>query len=85
MINTHFDHIGKEARKNSAALLKQKASEIAKGFPLIITGDFNCTREEPPYSTIMDPKRYSPNGPGTRKSAGNILQLQTQLHYLQRN
>ena len=54
MINTHFDHIGKEARKNSAALLKQKASEIAKDFPLIITGDFNCTREEPPYATIMD-------------------------------
>jgi endonuclease/exonuclease/phosphatase family metal-dependent hydrolase len=29
MINTHFDHIGKEARKNSAILLKQRASEIA--------------------------------------------------------
>ncbi len=56
MINTHFDHIGKEARKNSAALLKEKASEIAKDFPLIITGDFNCTREEPPYATIMEPK-----------------------------
>lgn len=55
MINTHFDHIGKEARKNSAALLKQKASEIAKDYPLIITGDFNCTREEDPYSTIMNP------------------------------
>jgi endonuclease/exonuclease/phosphatase family metal-dependent hydrolase len=56
MINTHFDHIGKEARKNSAVLLKQKASEIAKGFPLIITGDFNCTREDIPYTTIMEPK-----------------------------
>jgi endonuclease/exonuclease/phosphatase family metal-dependent hydrolase len=56
MINTHFDHIGKEARKNSALLLKQKASEIDKNLPLIITGDFNCTREEPPYATIMEPK-----------------------------
>lgn len=55
MINTHFDHIGKDARKNSAALLKQKASEIAKNFPLIITGDFNCTREDSPYKTIMNP------------------------------
>jgi endonuclease/exonuclease/phosphatase family metal-dependent hydrolase len=55
MINTHFDHIGKEARKNSAALLKQKSSEIAKELPLIITGDFNCTRDEPPYETIMRP------------------------------
>ena len=85
MINTHFDHIGKEARKNSAALLKQKASEIAKGVPLIITGDFNCTREEPPYTTIYGSYWGSANGPGTRKSAGNILQLQTQLHYMQGN
>lgn len=71
MINTHFDHIGKEARKNSAALLKQKASEIAKDFPLIITGDFNCMREDSPYETIMDPagvKLTDPAGdnpPGT--------------------
>lgn len=54
MINTHFDHIGKEARTNSARLLKQQANEIASGVPLIITGDFNCTRDEPPYTTIMD-------------------------------
>jgi endonuclease/exonuclease/phosphatase family metal-dependent hydrolase len=55
MINTHFDHIGKEARKNSAVMLKQKAFEIAKDFPLIVTGDFNCTRDEPPYTAMMDP------------------------------
>jgi endonuclease/exonuclease/phosphatase family metal-dependent hydrolase len=54
-INTHFDHIGKEARRHSAALLKQKANELGKGLPLIITGDFNFTRSDPPYSTIMNP------------------------------
>lgn len=54
-INTHFDHIGKEARRHSANLLKQKANELGKDLPLIITGDFNCTRSEPPYSAIMDP------------------------------
>lgn len=68
MINTHFDHLGKEARKNSAALLKQKAVEIAKDIPLIITGDFNCTREESPYATIMNPSGITlvdpaPNNP----------------------
>ena len=71
MINTHFDHIGKEARKHSAALLKQKANEIAKNSPLIITGDFNFTRKDPPYSTIMDPTGIKltdsapANSPGT--------------------
>ncbi|HEX6890904.1 MAG TPA: endonuclease/exonuclease/phosphatase family protein [Chryseolinea sp.] len=55
-INTHFDHIGKEARRNSADLLKKKANELGKTLPVIITGDFNCTRSDPPYSTIMDPQ-----------------------------
>ena len=72
MINTHFDHIGKEARKNSAALLKQKASEIAKGFPLIITGDFNCTREEPPYTTIMDPSGITLTDPAPANPSGTF-------------
>lgn len=56
VINTHFDHIGKEARRKSAELLKQKALELGQNIPLIITGDLNCTREEPPYAAMMDPK-----------------------------
>ncbi|HMG92921.1 MAG TPA: endonuclease/exonuclease/phosphatase family protein, partial [Chryseolinea sp.] len=55
-INTHFDHIGKEARRNSAALLKKKTNELGKDLPVIITGDFNCMRSDPPYSTIMNPE-----------------------------
>lgn len=54
-INTHFDHMGKESRRHSASLLKQKANELGKDLPVIITGDFNCTRSDAPYSTIMDP------------------------------
>jgi endonuclease/exonuclease/phosphatase family metal-dependent hydrolase len=54
VINTHFDHIGKEARKKSAELLKQTANELAHGLPLIVIGDFNCTREEPPYEIMLD-------------------------------
>jgi endonuclease/exonuclease/phosphatase family metal-dependent hydrolase len=72
MINTHFDHIGKEARKNSAALLKQKASEIAKDFPLIITGDFNCTRQDPPYATIMDRSGIKLTDPAPQNPPGTF-------------
>jgi endonuclease/exonuclease/phosphatase family metal-dependent hydrolase len=72
MINTHFDHIGVEARKNSAALLKQKASEIAKDFPLIITGDFNCTRDDGPYKTIMDPKTMQLIDPAPKNPPGTF-------------
>lgn len=41
--NTHFDHIGQIARKESAILLTTKMSELAKDLPAIITGDFNAT------------------------------------------
>ena len=72
MINTHFDHIGVESRKNSAAILKKKAGEIAKYFPLIITGDFNCTRDDGPYQTIMDPKNVQLVDPAPKNPPGTF-------------
>ena len=72
MINTHFDHIGVDARKNSASLLKKKAAEIAKDFPLIITGDFNCTRDDGPYKTIMDPKDMKLIDPAPKNPPGTF-------------
>ena len=42
MFNTHFDHVGVEARKNSATLIIQKIKEInAETLPVILSGDFN--------------------------------------------
>jgi endonuclease/exonuclease/phosphatase family metal-dependent hydrolase len=71
-INTHFDHIGKEARRNSADLLKKKANELGKNLPVIITGDFNCTRSDPPYSTIMHPEGISLIDPAPVEPAGTF-------------
>ena len=53
VLNTHFDHIGKEARRESALLVKKRGAELAGNLPVIVTGDFNCKREEPPYAAIM--------------------------------
>lgn len=58
--NTHFDHIGKEARKNSAMLIKQKLTTLAGELPVILTGDFNCTRDEPPYQAMMESSSFKP-------------------------
>jgi endonuclease/exonuclease/phosphatase family metal-dependent hydrolase len=41
-INTHFDHVGKTARRESSRLLIQKAQEIAQGIPIVVVGDFNA-------------------------------------------
>ena len=53
VFNTHFDHIGKIAQKNSAALIIQKSVSIAGKLPCIITGDFNLTPQEAPYALIL--------------------------------
>ena len=56
MINTHFDHIGKQARIESAKLIKQKSISIARNMPVILTGDFNLTPESEGIQTLINPK-----------------------------
>ena len=54
VFNTHFDHRGDEARKNSAILIKEKIKEIDDnlGLPVILTGDFNLEPETEPIALI---------------------------------
>ena len=52
--NTHFDHIGKVARRESAKMLLQKIKEIAGASPAVVTGDFNATPDDEPVQLIVD-------------------------------
>ena len=52
-LNTHFDHMGKVAREESAKLIRSKSLELAKGGPIILTGDFNAGDDEPPYAALF--------------------------------
>ena len=54
VFNTHFDHIGQEARRESAKLLKQKVKVIAGISPVIITGDFNAHPSAEPIKILVD-------------------------------
>lgn len=54
VFNTHFDHMGKLARKSSAELLLRKIDEIAKLQPAIVTGDFNAEPTDEPVQIITD-------------------------------
>jgi endonuclease/exonuclease/phosphatase family metal-dependent hydrolase len=49
VFNTHFDHVGKIARKNSAILIKEKIKEIAGNEDVILLGDLNTTPTEEAY------------------------------------
>jgi len=55
--NTHFDHIGKEARLNSALLIKRFIAEETRGHhtPALVSGDFNSEPPDPPYQNMIQP------------------------------
>ena len=52
--NTHFDHMGKEARRESAKLLLQKVAAISGKMPAMVTGDFNAVPTDEPIQVITD-------------------------------
>ena len=52
VFNTHFDHVGEKARAESASLILDKIGELAGGAPVVVTGDFNITENDPPYKIL---------------------------------
>jgi len=52
--NTHFDHMGQVARRNSARLLLHAVDSLAGTHPAIITGDFNAEPESEPVGILTD-------------------------------
>lgn len=57
VINTHFDHVGDEARAQSAALLVKKLRQEFDDHPVILTGDFNTLPGTEPYVTLTSPSK----------------------------
>jgi len=71
--NTHLDHVGLTARKNSVVLLLQKIKELAGDNAAALGGDFNFTQYDENYAVMrnagllqdawdMAKLRYAPNG-----------------------
>jgi endonuclease/exonuclease/phosphatase family metal-dependent hydrolase len=53
--NTHFDHRGVSARKESAGLILNKIKELTKpGDYVIVTGDFNSDQDSEVYSRLKN-------------------------------
>ena len=57
--NTHFDHRGKQARLESAKLIRQRAEEIMNDIPIILTGDFNTTEDLAPYAALCKAEGFN--------------------------
>ena len=52
-VNTHYDHVGEVARKESSLLIIRKIKEIVGDRPAVLTGDFNVTEDSEAYRTIV--------------------------------
>lgn len=53
ILNTHFDHVGAQARLKSVELILERIAKInSEEHPLVLMGDLNLTPEEKPILTI---------------------------------
>ena len=52
-VNTHFDHVGEVARRESALLIIRKIKEIVGDRPAVVTGDFNVDDQSEAYKTMV--------------------------------
>lgn len=56
VLNTHLDHRGAEARVRSLELIRERVASLAKGDPVIITGDFNTSADGEPARALRTPE-----------------------------
>lgn len=52
VFNVHLDHEGRQAREESALLLRSRIAGLSEA--VVISGDFNSTRREQPWRTLTE-------------------------------
>ena len=51
-LNTHFDHMGEQARQESARLIRRRLASLAGDDPIVMTGDLNAVPSSVAYRTL---------------------------------
>lgn len=69
--NTHFDHVGEVARKESSRLIVNLLSEYLVQYPIIFSGDLNYTSTSEGYK-ILSSKLIDAKAIAEKESGGNI-------------
>ncbi len=60
VFNTHFDHIGQEARKQSAKLIYDRIQQYnTKNYPVVMMGDLNLKPDTEPVQYLMSVMKYA--------------------------
>ena len=52
-LNTHFDHRGEQARRESAKLIRRRLESEEQSHAIILTGDFNTDESSEPYNGLF--------------------------------
>ena len=55
-LNTHLDHVGVVARRESISLILDKVNKLSGGLPVIVTGDFNANPDSDVIKYVTDSK-----------------------------
>lgn len=75
-INTHLDHVGETARRESVKLLLERAKTESGGLPVIITGDFNASPESEVIRRVLADGKFF----DTRLTAPSIPEISGTYH-----
>jgi endonuclease/exonuclease/phosphatase family metal-dependent hydrolase len=96
-LNTHFDHIGEQARQESARLIRRRLAQLANGLPIVMTGDLNSTPTSgayriltrdtvagatPPLADAMSASRSGHYGPTSSWTAFRAIEPGRRIDYV---
>lgn len=96
-LNTHFDHMGEQARQESARLIRRRLASLGAGLPVVMTGDLNAdptsasyrilTRDTiagaiPPLSDAMTASRSGHYGPTSSWNAFRAIEPGRRIDYI---
>ena len=71
-VNTHLDHVGKEAQMKGLALIVDKIAQInPKGLPMILTGDFNVKPDDSVLTDLDSKMTSARNGAAESDNYGS--------------
>lgn len=54
VINTHYDHIGQEARESSSRLILERIGQLYPELPQVLLGDLNGLPNNPAIETLLE-------------------------------
>ncbi len=54
VFNVHLDHLSQPSRERSVALLLERIAALARGAPVVVTGDFNAAEDNPAVALLRD-------------------------------